>query len=170
MVHAYMEWTWLCMRLTVFSPKARSHTHACLLLRGWQIVGSDEDFFSQLVVDAIQSVKSEDIFTGKIKYPVKAINILKAHGKSARESCLLNGYALNLARAAQGMPKSVKNAKIACLDMNLQKTRMMMGVQVRTLGLAAASSACAALFRCWNATQLAAHTCTWCSSPVEGWG
>ena len=31
----------------------------------------------------------------------------------------------------QGMPKSVKDAKIACLDMNLQKARMHFGVQVR---------------------------------------
>ncbi|KAG1666239.1 hypothetical protein FOA52_011541 [Chlamydomonas sp. UWO 241] len=95
-----------------------------------KIVGSDEDFFSQLVVEAIQSVRMEDVLTGKFKYPVKAINVLKAHGKSARESCLLKGYALNLARAAQGMPKSVQNARIACLDMNLQKSRMMMGVQI----------------------------------------
>jgi T-complex protein 1 subunit alpha len=29
------------------------------------------------------------------------------------------------------MPKSVKDAKIACLDMNLQKARMHFGVQVR---------------------------------------
>lgn len=59
--------------------------------------------------------------------------MLKAHGKSARESTLLRGYALNLARAAQGMPKRLApegGIKIACLDMNLQKARMMMGVQV----------------------------------------
>ncbi len=29
------------------------------------------------------------------------------------------------------MPRRVVGAKIACLDMNLQKSRMMMGVQVR---------------------------------------
>lgn len=68
---------------------------------------------------------------GKSKYPVKAINVLKAHGKSAAESALLHGYALNMGRAAQGMPRRVPNARIACLDMNLQKARMQMGVQVR---------------------------------------
>lgn len=61
---------------------------------------------------------------------VQGINIIKAHGKSARDSYLLKGYALNISRAAQGMPLKVSPAKIACLDFNLQKTKMQMGVQV----------------------------------------
>lgn len=55
---------------------------------------------------------------------------MKAHGKSARDSYLLTGYALNTGRAAQGMPLRVAPARIACLDFNLQKTKMQMGVQV----------------------------------------
>jgi hypothetical protein len=168
-----------------------------------KIVGADPDFFARIVVEAVSAVRSEDEGTGRVRYPVSAINILKAHGKSARESRLLDGYALNLGRAAQvrlclrgggwleagagcclprvgqavaapwaatpfgpralpptlllhwrqqlvseedalhawppsrtpappslqGMPKSVKGARIACLDMNLQKARMLFGVQ-----------------------------------------
>jgi len=95
-----------------------------------KIVGVEGDFFAQLVVDSIRAVKSVDEITERVRYPVKAVSVLKAHGKSARESRLLDGYALNLSRAAQGMPRRVVNAKIACLDMNLQKARLMMGVQV----------------------------------------
>ncbi len=76
-----------------------------------------------------QSVKNVTD-SGKEVYPISAINVLKAHGKSARESALLNGYALNMGRASQGMPKRVPKAKIACLDFNLQKARMHMGIQV----------------------------------------
>ena len=63
-------------------------------------------------------------------FMLQSINILKAHGKSAKESYLLNGYALNSGRAAQGMPTKVTPARIACLDFNLQKTKMETGVQV----------------------------------------
>ncbi|KAL0719121.1 hypothetical protein Bca4012_068445 [Brassica carinata] len=94
-----------------------------------KLISGDSDFFANLVVDAVLSVKMTNQ-RGEIKYPIKGINILKAHGQSARDSYLLNGYALNTGRAAQGMPLRVSPAKIACLDFNLQKTKMQLGVQV----------------------------------------
>ena len=54
----------------------------------------------------------------------------QSHGKSALESTLVDGFALNCTRASQAMPKSVQNAKIALLDFNLTRHRVQMGVQI----------------------------------------
>merc|ERR1712196_536797 len=80
--------------------------------------------------DAVRSVKTLAA-NGKARYPVSAIHILKAHGKSSRESELVNGFAINIQRAAQGMPTVVKNAKIALLDFPLQRHKVQMGIAVQ---------------------------------------
>mmetsp|Transcript_12966 Transcript_12966/g.15735 ORF Transcript_12966/g.15735 Transcript_12966/m.15735 type:complete len:545 (-) Transcript_12966:812-2446(-) len=94
-----------------------------------KIIGPESDLFAEMAVTAMTNVRTERS-NGEVRYPVKAINILKSHGKSSLESELVDGYALNCTRAAQGMPTSIQNAKIALLDFNLNRHRLKLGVQV----------------------------------------
>ena len=93
-----------------------------------KLIGPESKFFSEIIVKAITNVKTGTGATAK--YPVKNINIIKTHGKSVTESRLIDGYALESTRGGMGMPLTVKDAKIALLDMNLAKFRLPPGVSV----------------------------------------
>jgi len=94
-----------------------------------KILSTDPDFFAELAVNALSRAKTIDS-KGELKYPLKAVNILKQHGKSARESQLVEGFALNCTVASQQMPRKLKGAKIACLDLNLNKFKLGQGISV----------------------------------------
>jgi len=95
--------------------------------------GADSELFAELAVSAVLAVKKTKVdefaSTGDM-YPIKAIHVLKALGGSAAESELLPGYAIQATRASQQMPQRVTGAKIACLDVDLRRTKMKMGVNV----------------------------------------
>ena len=98
-----------------------------------KIIGSHGDFFAAIAVDAVLAVRRDGASgSGEsgAKYPVSSINVLKTHGRSATESTLVHGFALNATRASQQMPRRVTGARIALLDFNLQRHRMALGVQI----------------------------------------
>ena len=94
-----------------------------------KLLNAESDFFSNIVVNAMSNVKTINQ-QGQTKYPVKAVHILKTHGMSSKDSTLVDGYAIEATRSSQGMPTSIKDAKIALVDFNLNKFRMAMGIQV----------------------------------------
>lgn len=91
-----------------------------------KLIGGEEDLYSKMCVQAMKRVK-----TSKGKYPVKNVHMVKAHGKSSLESKFFDGYVTRMSRVSQQMPICVENAKIACLDFNLSKFRLAMGIQVQ---------------------------------------
>lgn len=63
-------------------------------------------------------------------YPVKNVYMIKAHGRSTLDSTFFPGLVTRMSRVSQQMPTQIDNAKIACLDVNLSKFRLAMGIQV----------------------------------------
>ena len=94
-----------------------------------KLLGHESEFFADIVVNAMQNVK-QVTESGEVKCAVKAVHILKTHGKSIKESCLVDGYAIEAGRSAQGMPTHIEDARIAFIDFNLNKYRLQMGIQV----------------------------------------
>mmetsp|Transcript_22428 Transcript_22428/g.38329 ORF Transcript_22428/g.38329 Transcript_22428/m.38329 type:complete len:547 (+) Transcript_22428:29-1669(+) len=94
-----------------------------------KVIGPDANLFAKMCVDAILRVKTVNK-RGKSRYPLGAVNVLKSHGKSMRDSIFVAGYALNCTVVDQAMPKTIKNAKIALLDFNLQRHKMKHGVKL----------------------------------------
>jgi T-complex protein 1 subunit alpha len=94
-----------------------------------KLIGPECQLFAEMVVKAVECVKRTNT-EGNTIVPVKAINVLKAHGQSIHDSLYVDGYVLGLSRSAQGMPTVVTDAKVACVDFNLNKFKLQMGVSI----------------------------------------
>ena len=66
-----------------------------------KVIGPDANLFAKMCVDAILRVKTVNK-RGKSRYPLGAVNVLKSHGKSMRDSIFVAGYALNCTVVDQG--------------------------------------------------------------------
>jgi len=75
-----------------------------------KILVNDAEFFADMCVKAVMRVKVTDA-KGDSKYPITSITVLKAPGKSAKDTMFIEGFALNCTVASQTMPKKNKERK-----------------------------------------------------------
>ena len=95
-------------------------------------VSSDRVHLSGVVVDAIkQIIEKRD---GKIIADVDNVQLTKKEGKSLDETVLIKGIIVDKEVVHDGMPKRVKNAKIALLNsaMEIEKTEIDAEIRIKS--------------------------------------
>jgi len=78
-----------------------------------KLLNADSNFFAELVVNAIQNLKTVN-HSGKAKYPVKAVHILKTYGMSSKDSTMVDGYAIKPQGLSRGclLLSKVQNSRV----------------------------------------------------------
>ena len=90
---------------------------------------SAKEDLADLAVKAVKQIA--DKADGKYTVDIDYIGVEKKHGGSTDESQLINGLVIDKERAHPGMPKRVKNAKIALLDCALEVKKTETDAEIR---------------------------------------
>ena len=86
-----------------------------------------KDFFADMAVKAINLIKEE----GNTYSKVGNVKIVKAPGKSLKDTELINGVYIEKERVNAMMPDIVKNAKIAVIRKKLDVTKTEISGEIR---------------------------------------
>ncbi|MCD6444418.1 TCP-1/cpn60 chaperonin family protein [Candidatus Bathyarchaeota archaeon] len=89
------------------------------------------DYLSDLAVRAVKSIVEER--DGKLVADVDNIQVIKKEGKSVGETQLINGVIIDKEVVHPGMPRRIKDAKIALLDcpLEIEKTEISAEINIR---------------------------------------
>ena len=87
-------------------------------------LGDSKEYIASLIVDAVRMIAEKR--DGKYVIDTDLIKIEKKPGESVKQTMLIKGVVIDKEVVHSGMPKSVKNAKIALLDcpLEIEKTEM----------------------------------------------
>lgn len=97
-------------------------------------VASARDHLSGIVIDAVKQIIEER--DGKVIADVENVQIVKKEGKSLEETELVKGIIIDKEVVHDGMPKKVKDAKIALIDavLEIEKTEIDAEIRIKTPG------------------------------------
>jgi len=95
-------------------------------------VSSARDLISNLVIDAIKQIVEER--DGETIADVDNVQIIKKEGKSLEETELIRGIIIDKEVVHAGMPKKIKDAKIALVDapLEVEKTEFDAEIRIRS--------------------------------------
>ena len=97
-----------------------------------KIVADHKDFLAEIAVKAMLSVAEKD--GKKYRANIDDVKVEKKTGESLKETVLINGILLDKEIVHSGMPKRVKNAKIALIDsaLEVKKTEIDTKINIET--------------------------------------
>lgn len=95
-------------------------------------VSSDREHLAGIVVDAVKQIVEKR--GNEVIADVDNVQIVKKEGKSLKETELIKGIIVDKEVVHDGMPKKVKNAKIALLNaaMEIEKTEIDAEIRIKT--------------------------------------
>ncbi|MHA2180007.1 MAG: thermosome subunit beta [Promethearchaeota archaeon] len=91
-------------------------------------ISSLKDFFASLALDAVKQISDND---GKTFNKISNVKIVKAPGKSLKDSQLINGVYIQKEKVNSMMPEVLKDAKIAVIRRKLDVKKTEFDAQVR---------------------------------------
>lgn len=96
-------------------------------------VGVVKDHLSQIAVKAVKAIVEKDA-NNKLVADIDWIKVEKKHGGSINDTELINGIVLDKERVHPGMPRSLKNAKIALVSspLEIKKTEVDSSIKVES--------------------------------------
>jgi thermosome len=96
---------------------------------GSKTVGSAKEHFAEIAVDAISQIAEK--VGDKWNVDIDNIQIVKKEGKSLLDTELVSGIIIDKEVAHSNMPRSVKQAKIALIDIALEVKKTEVSAQIR---------------------------------------
>jgi thermosome len=96
---------------------------------GSKAVGAAKEHFAEIGVDAIKQIAEK--VGDKWVVDIDNVQIVKKAGKSLQDTDLVSGIILDKEVAHSGMPKSVKQAQIALVDVALEVKKTEVSAQIR---------------------------------------
>lgn len=94
-----------------------------------KVVAGAMDHLAKIAVEAVKTITRKE--NGKFVADIDDIQIQKKEGESLRETRLIKGIVIDKEVVHPGMPKTVKNAKIALIDRSLEIEKTEFDAEIR---------------------------------------